>query len=173
MWGDTFYNKVLQNAEHYRALGVAEVYIHDAEGALPWQHVSRCEPGGTHRMEIATSVWFYADDPACPGITFRWTFDIEPSEANGRGDYRIDAEACRRIIRRLSGEARAKFRAYLADCAAKVKAKGDEWMQCAMRQQRDAAILQDLVNYGMCAEQPTTAPCRKGRRPHAEKRTSA
>lgn len=154
------YCRVLQNASHYRALGISEVYLDSSSSAFPWQYVTSVEEGGSHRLDINTSVWFRAKEPTS-GITFRWTFDIEPYSANGSGSYHIDVGSCKRVLALLPPEGRVLFREYLAKCAAAVKSKGDEWMECAMRQQRDARILQDLATAEVCAEQPTTSPAVK------------
>lgn len=115
------------NAEHYKALGIDEVYLSDDEGPFPWEFVTSCRPGGSHRLEISTDVWFTAEHPC--GMSFRWTFEIEPYSANGSGHYQIDVDKIAAALKRLPEKAAAEFRVYLAECADAVGKKGDEWQK--------------------------------------------
>lgn len=139
------YQEATNRAEHLIALGMGDdVYLSgDRIDDKPWQHVESVEPGGTHRMEMATSVWFRATDPTTK-LHFRWTFDIEPRGVNGKGHYEIDVDGCRRVLKALPYKGRKQFTAYLADCAARVRAKADEWKDLANRQLRDAKMLEKL-----------------------------
>jgi hypothetical protein len=130
-----------------KGLALKQLYGFDAvyiEG-VPFSLATSCEPGGSHRLDMATSVWFYGTDPDS-GVRMRWSFDIESPSANGSSSYAIDADACRNVMRELRGEARDQFRAYLADCAAKVRARGEEYRKAADKQAMDAAILSDLAS---------------------------
>lgn len=138
---DMTYSEATRKAQSLKDVGMTNIYL---SGGYPWHLVTDCEPGGSHRMEIATSVRFSAHDPAT-GLDFNWCFDIEPRSANGSGGYHIDTEGCQRVLAQLPSDAKVSFRNYLADCALKVKDKGDEWMQCATRQLAAAAILRDLA----------------------------
>ena len=138
------YKSATRKAKSLRAVGMTEIYLHDT-GDEPWHLVTSCEDGGSHRLDIATSVWFLAKDPKT-GLTFRWNFDIEPHSANGKGSYEIDAPACRAVLEKLNGTARKLFREYLGRCAEKVQAKADEWQKITSRQQRDAQTLRQLAN---------------------------
>jgi hypothetical protein len=139
---DISYSDLDTKADAIKALfGVSPVYL---RGSAPFEVAESCEPGGTHRLDIATSVWFYGTHPGT-GIRVRWSFDIEPTFASGTGSYAIDTEACREAVRGLRGSAREQFREYLAECATKVRARGDEYRKLAERQAMDAAILSDLA----------------------------
>lgn len=131
-----------EKAEHYLAIGQSEIYLDSSAPDYPWQFVVKVEPGGSHRLDIATSVWFTAQHES--GLSFRWTFEIEPMSANGKGSYEIDAEACRAVFVKLPPEAAKSFAAYLADCAVKVKSRADEYQAIATRQYQDAMILNQL-----------------------------
>lgn len=141
MMNDMTYQEAKQKATTLRELGQTEVYLNGGE--MPWEYVTSVEPGGSHRLEISTSVWFKA---LCPetGLRFRWSFDIEPYSANGKGSYEIDSESCRNVTKKLSGDALADWRNYLRDCAEKVRSKGEEWRIVADKQLTDAALLSDL-----------------------------
>jgi hypothetical protein len=137
------YKEAIKLAKHYKALGMTRVYLNKDEAEKPWHLVTKCEPGGSHRLDISTSVRFFAVDPDS-GLHFDWSFDIEPYEANGKGSYEIDAKACRNVLAKLPAKAAKQFREYLAECAEKVAAKGDEYFKIYQRQQADADTLRKL-----------------------------
>lgn len=141
MMNDMTYDEAKKKATALRELGQTSVYLRGGE--MPWEHVTSVEPGGSHRLEMSTSVWFKARCPETH-LEFRWSFDIEPHSANGEGSYQIDAEACRAVTKRLKGDALAEWRNYLRECAAKVRAKGEEWRKVADKQLTNAALLADL-----------------------------
>ena len=132
-------------ADHYKAIGYSDIYLsrHDGDEPFPWEYVTDCEPGGSHRLDIATTVRFTAKHPS--GLEFSWCFDIEPDDANGKGHYQIDSAACQKVLKQIPAPAAKKFRNYLAECAVKVREKADEWQSLAARQYRDAEILKQLV----------------------------
>lgn len=134
------YKEAIVKAESIKNLGIDEIYL---DSDYPWQLVTSCEPGGSHRLEIATDVWFYAYDPKTE-LNFRWSFDIEPRSANGSSSYHINVEGIRDVLSRLGEDAKIQFRQYLAGCALKIKSKGDEWMKAAMEQQSAAKILHEI-----------------------------
>jgi hypothetical protein len=139
---DKDWREVVEQAEHYLAIGEPQVYLHGCTD-YPWEYVTRLEPGGSHRLDMDTSVWFTAEHPS--GLSLRWTFDMEPRSANGSGSYHIDTDGVRAVLRALPTEARGLFRAYLRTCADKVQAKATEWRQIAERQATDAQTLYDLA----------------------------
>lgn len=132
--------EVRKKSEALREIGISKVCVDVSE--FPFEATISCEPGGSHRLEIATSVWFRAEDVS--GIELQTTFDIEPSSANGSGGYHIDSEAVTKIIARMNGYARGQFQRYLCDCADKVEARGKEYLEIAAKQMGDAAILRSL-----------------------------
>lgn len=138
------YKEAISKADSLKALGVREVYL-ERDKELPWHLATRCEPGGSHRMEIDTNVWFYGVDKQT-GLEFRWSFDIEPYSANGKGHYEINAAGCRDVLSKLNGKAHTQFTKYLVECADKVKAKADEWRKLVERQDKDAAILLGITS---------------------------
>lgn len=137
------YKEAKKKAKALRDLGETSIYLNSGE--MPWEHVVSVEPGGSHRLEISTSVWFKAHCPHT-GLEFRWAFDIEPSSANGKGSYEIDSGACRSVTKRLNGNALKAWKSYLGECSAKVRAKGEEWQKIADKQFNDAVILSDLAS---------------------------
>jgi hypothetical protein len=130
-------------AKHHKALGQTEIWLSQSgknPPAPPWHLVTDVEPGGSHRLEMCTSVWFRARDPKS-GLTFRWNEDIEDRDANGLGHYKINTKKIQEIVRALPLDARRQFQHYLADSARTVQAKADEWAQITARQRDDAATL--------------------------------
>lgn len=134
------WKEIARKAKHYLAIGQKRVYLDGRGSDYPWSFVTRCEPGGSHRLDIYTSVRFYAEHPS--GLSFDWSFEIEPHTANGSGRYHIDVEGCQKIIASIPTAAKKQFRTYLAECAAKVREKGDEYREIAEKQYSDALALE-------------------------------
>lgn len=139
---DMTYAEACAKADALKALDCGEIFL--STGEMPWHIATGCRPGGTHRLDMDTSVWFHGECPKT-GLFFRWSFDIEPYSASGKGSYEIDAEACREVLSKLNGACREVFRDYLETCAAKVRAKGAEYQTVADRQLRDANTLSELA----------------------------
>lgn len=132
----------VKNAKHHLALGTKDIYLDDkALDALPWHLVTGCEDGGSRRLDISTSVHFRAKDPKS-GLTFRWIFDIEERDANGKGYYVIRVTDIKDVMQRLPEKARTSFAAYLWTCAGKVREKAKEWDGWAKQQHQYADALQ-------------------------------
>lgn len=123
------------------ALGQTEIYL--ADGEFPWSYVTRCEPGGTHRLEIDTDVWFYAEHPC--GLTFRWCFDIEPHSANGKPEYHIAVDEAKKVLAFLPESLAAGFRSYLTTCAVAVEKKAAEWQRIVDHQRDTARALRRIL----------------------------
>jgi hypothetical protein len=140
---DGSYKETIGLAKHYKAIGQTKIYISSDSAEKPWHLVTGCEPGGSHRLDINTSVRFTAVDPDT-GLEFNWSFDIEPHEANGTGSYQIDAKACMDVLAKLPKIAAKQFKAYLAECATKVAERGDEYFKLYRRQHADADTLRKL-----------------------------
>jgi hypothetical protein len=140
---DLTYKKAIANAAALKALGQSSVYLY-RDSEYPWHIAESCESGGTHRLDISTSVRFSGCEQ---GIEFSWSFDIETRDANGKGHYEIDMEGCKKVLAKLQGKARAQFIEYLASCAEKVKAQGDKYQTTADAQYRTAAVLRNIVNW--------------------------
>lgn len=135
------YKEAVAKAEAIKALDAGDIYL--SNGEFPWHIAESCEPGGSHRLDIYTSVWFRGTDEKT-GLRFRWSFDIEPRSANGKGNYEIDANGCREVMEKLRGKCRSEFRRYLSECAKKVGAKAKEWLVLAEKQRHDADVLRTL-----------------------------
>lgn len=135
------YREALKKADAYKSIGQTRIYMYDGS-VFPWEHVSEVEPGGSHRLDISTSVRFSAH---IDGLEFSWSWDIESRDANGKGHYEINVGACREVLSKVPATARHKLREYFAECAGKVQEKGQEWQRIADRQRRDADILHSLA----------------------------
>ena len=136
----TDYRQIIKKAKHYKAIGQTRIVLHSNQGEKPWHLATDCRPGGSHRLDIATSVWFTGRDPKS-GLTFEWAFDIEFCTANGKGFYEIDVEGCKKVLEMLPRKTAEKFRAYLLECSKAVLEKGREWQRMAEKQFADAATL--------------------------------
>lgn len=138
---DTTYEQAKRNADAYKRIGQTRIYL-GREDDKPWERATKCEAGGMHRLDLAVSAAFSFEED---GLCYGWHWDLETRGANGKGIYEIDVESCKHVMRRLKGDARIQFREYLRDCAAKVKAKGEELLNHTNKQLTDAAILRDLA----------------------------
>ena len=138
MFKNWTYQEVKEKANAIKDIGYKEIYLDTPP--YPWEHVVTCERGGSHRLNIATSVWFRAVDPES-GISLRWSFDIEPRSANGRGTYYIDVDGCHDVLDKLTGLARNQFQEYLLSCAKEVEKQANELQQEASRERKVAGDL--------------------------------
>ena len=137
------WQKVVKNHKHYKALGQTEVYLDGDVNGFPWHLATECASGGSHRLDMDTSVWFYGKHPC--GLTLRWSFELEKRTANGKGFYEIDTKSIEFVISKLGEACRNTFAAYLASCARAVQNKGYEWQEIASKQFKDAAISATLA----------------------------
>ena len=133
------WKKAVEQAEHYLAVGQEEVYLDHDTKDYPWHLTTECEPGGSHRLDITTSVWFRGVDPS--GLRFRWTFDIEPPSANGKGHYQIDEKGIAHVLSKLPDKAKPSFRKYLKDCVKALEDNAQKYKEIAERESMTAAAL--------------------------------
>ncbi len=134
------YREVLKNAAAYKLTGQTRIYLH-GNYDLPWDHVTSVGPGCCIRLYMTTDVNCIA---TIDGFEFRWSVDIERPDANGKGHYEIDLEACTMLLSRLPARPRAQLQKYFAECADKVLAKGKEWTAIAISQMTYADRLFEL-----------------------------
>jgi len=118
-------NDYRKNAVHYKAIEQTEFYLSRGED-FPWEIATSCEPGGSHRLDISTSVSFRGEDPET-GFKFRWSWDIEPYDANGKGHYVMDVDGAKAVMRQLPPACRRSFEKYLQTCVKAVRKRGEEW----------------------------------------------
>lgn len=131
-------------APHYLALGMDTVswpYKQDYSELLPF--VTEVISGGSRRLDIDTSIRLIATIPC--GLKVSFHFEIEDADANGQGDYRIDAAGLTALFIALPEAAKAQLREKFAADAEVVEKKGREWMNMAKRQMGDAALLRSLA----------------------------
>jgi hypothetical protein len=133
----------IKNAKHHLAVGQKEIWLSD-EDEKPWHLATTCAPGGSHRLEISTDVWFYGLHEKS-GLTFRWSFDIEPRSANGKGSYDIDVIGVRNVLTVLPKPCEKSFREYLRVCAKAVEKKAEEWNQITRSQYEAASALRSAI----------------------------
>ena len=133
------YEEAQRKAVALREIGESDVYL--SEGPYPWHIADTFRAGGTHRLGMATSVWFEGTDPDT-GLHYRWMFDVEGPGANGKPHFEVDAEACRETTAQLPDACRQSFREYLLSSAEKVRAKGDEYQRVAEQQKHIAYRLE-------------------------------
>lgn len=142
---DWTYAKAVALADHLHSIGMTEIYLDRAANPFPWALVTSCKPGGSHRLDIDTSVRFVAFCPKSK-LTFTWVWDLEPYSASGSGSYQIDAAAAKGVLSSLAGEAHLQFRLYLDECAVKVAERGRKYQELADKQLADATLLHRIVH---------------------------
>lgn len=135
------FREYVKNAGHYLAIGEKEIYLF-GDQEKPWEIATSCEGGSSHRMDIATSVNFRGPHPC--GLTFRWSWDLEPRSANGSGSYQVDTAGIQRVLAKLENyKCRQEFLDYLTDCAVKIEKKADEYQEAAKVQYASAAVIRN------------------------------
>ena len=140
------WHEAVAKADLYKLIGQNEIHLYhdlgEGEWDRPWEYVTEVRPGGSHRLDIDTSVWFTATHPS--GLSIRWTFDIEPHTANGSGTYHIDAAGCRKVLSLLPIDQRQAFQDYLTACSNSVLKHAQEGWKYVQREFHDAEILRRL-----------------------------
>lgn len=121
--------EAIARADAYRTIGDTTVYL--SEAPYPWEYVTSCEPGGSHRLECDTSVRFVASHPS--GLVFQWTVELEHRTANGKGHYEVDTSTVLQARKALEGNpVRVQYDAYLERCAIAIRDNADkalEWLE--------------------------------------------
>jgi hypothetical protein len=139
---DWTYERAVEKAASLIDTHQNEVHLYgDAEP--PWHIAETVEAGCGRRMDIATGVRVKGKDAS--GLTFVWSFDIEPRSANGSGHYQIETDRIVEVMAKMPQGAREQFSRYLKDCAATVEARGKEYQEIAARQMRDAFALRSAA----------------------------
>ena len=131
---------VERNAEHIKALGLVEIYL--SQGDMPWELATTYRPGGSHRPDIDTSVWFEGKSPS--GIPLRWSFDIESRDANGKGYYKVNVAGCQEVVLRLNEPCLSAFKRYLTRCADVIDKNAREYEGIAENERATARILRSI-----------------------------
>lgn len=113
------YENATQKAEHFRGLGVTDVYI--STGPLPWHLATHMEKSGRslngHHSEMR--FWFKDEDS---GLTFQWYFDIV-STLRSKHDllfYQVDVKQCRTIVESLNPRLAIDFKGWIDEWVAKL-----------------------------------------------------
>lgn len=149
---DKTYAQYVEQAQLYKQIGQTDVrlgYVKREDlDSLPWHLVRHIEEGAAHRLEIATSIHFRANDPC--GLTFSWFVDMEPYEANGSNYYQLSVSTIEQIRQRITDiVARSEFDAYLSECLASMRNKLSEWQAAVERQERDIRSLSAVLSGGV------------------------
>lgn len=132
MFKDWSYNEVINKSDAILALGLNEIYLN--KGEMPWEVATSCEPGGSHRLDIYTSVWFRGIE-SNSGISLRWSFDIENNNSPQDHHYHVDIEGCRKVLNSLKGNVRNQFQKYLADCSTSISKLAADYRKYAQEEQ--------------------------------------
>lgn len=131
----TDFEKAVELADHYIAIGQTEIYLDKPDDAL-WQHVTKVDAGSCYRLGAPIGLWVYAIHPC--GLTFRWSVDFESPTANGTGTAAFDRERMRDVAMRLPPPARDMFRRILSmEVLPKLEERTEE-IRSALNKQLDS-----------------------------------
>jgi hypothetical protein len=138
--GENIMNKVtlaqaLKKAKSFKDIGQTDIYLFD--GPYPWAFVVKVEKGCSYRLNACTSLSFKANHPS--GLSFRWSVDIEPAEANGRSYFMMNPEVVQEIITSIPDAPRKQLKALITESAEALEQKADEW-EGVYKSQRDTAL---------------------------------
>jgi osmotically-inducible protein OsmY len=136
------WKQALEQADHRIAIGLTQVYLGDKFDGLDWSKCVSMETGGSHRLNIATSVVFTFRDK---GIEGRWHFDIESREANGSGHYQIDVEGIQRLLAVLPPYPRRQFKDYLDSCVTAIEKNAAQYQEIATKEYGTAGVLRSVA----------------------------
>ena len=146
-FSDTTYTQAVANAKHYLAVGQTDIWLGSATeknfASFPWNEVTKIDGGGSHRLDMATSLWFLAKHAS--GIIPRWSVDLEDRSASGKGYYEINTALIEKIFPELPLQAQKEFSAILRKDAALLLKNAREYEEIAEKEKASAAIFKKLA----------------------------
>jgi hypothetical protein len=133
----------MQLSDHYLALGMTTIYLGSKwDATLDWSKCVDVEGGGTHRLEMSTSVRFLFRDK---GLEASWYLELEDRTSNGHGHYQIDLPAIQKVLPLLPPGIRAKLNVMLLEGADKIEKSAVEYQAIAAREYGTVAALRSLA----------------------------
>lgn len=132
----------VKQAELYLKLGQKRHYIYSQGNDYPWEFASKVEGGGSHRLDISTSLRFTAEHPS--GLEFSWCFDIEADSANGKGHYDIQTDKLALILKKVLPACARQMRSHFASYIAALEENARKYEEVAARERRMVADLRRL-----------------------------
>lgn len=134
----------VEKAKHYRATDNTRLFLSDDDlDDRPWEYVTSLKTGGSHRLDLDTSVQFEAIHPS--GLTFTWFLDLEVRDANGRSHYIVATDRIAKVLGLLRGVPRTDFADYLRQCAGKLRENAAKFTEIAAKEYGDASLLETLT----------------------------
>ena len=139
---NTTLEQAIENTEAYKQLGTEEVYLWN--DPYPWEYANEIKSGGSHRLDISTSVWVTADHPC--GLRFRWSVDLEAQDANGKGHYEVDVATITATRLALGDtDIRIQYEEYLNECADAIEKRVQESMDYIGRELTAVALIRKAL----------------------------
>lgn len=142
------WRNIKENADHYLAIGITRVHLSEYEGysEFPWELAEEVEEGGSHRLDICTTLRFstrvWSNGHA---ITLSWFLDLETRDANYSSEYKIDRAKIAGIFPLLRRELQDQLREILTKDAELIRKRADEFSAASARQYADAALFEQLA----------------------------
>lgn len=138
------WREMVEKADAYKATGQTEIYL-DREDfdALPWELVREAGEGGSYRNDIPVSISFEGVHPS--GLTFKWFWNLETYDANGRSGYWLDVPHVLRTLERLPEAARPSFLAYLKRVADAIDKQADDALAYVQKQYAQSHLLRRVI----------------------------
>lgn len=141
---DLSYSDALANAEHLKALGQTTVYLYgDNAKAFPFDKVTKVEEGSTWRSGMPSSCYLLAE---VDGLTFKASFDFEPSSANGAATHQISRDQMREMFLKLPAAAQRSFANLLEEkCLPAMTERRSELLVALNRQSDSEDCVRGLI----------------------------
>jgi hypothetical protein len=140
--GERNWKEYVRLAKHYKAIGQTEIWLNRDKDA-PWHLAQSVEAGSVYRLSTPVSFDFKGRDEKS-GLTFRWSFDIEESNANGRSLFQVNVDAARRVKDLLPATVANRFANQLEVTAKAIREKGKEYTEHAHAQFAMADALDNI-----------------------------
>ena len=137
------FSEIMALKEHYKAIGETSFYLDNDDPSLPWERAFSIEPGGLWRFN--TPVSFRVETCLIDGFTFKWSVDIEPRDANGKGYLDVDTQRMMLVYNKLPKELRPQFVAFFDQVGEELARQIASSSEHLARLTRDAAVIKGLA----------------------------
>lgn len=131
-------------ADHYKAIGMTDIYLSRADDEKPWIFATSVTAGGGYRLNGPSGVRVRAEHPC--GLSFSWCVDFEGKEANGSGVNQFDRDVMLGAAAKMPPKVRAMFAKFLHDEVLEAVRKRTDEVRDALRKQEDSLhALQSII----------------------------
>jgi hypothetical protein len=140
---DTTYEEVSKLVDHYRAIGIHEVWLRGDLATMPWHIAKRIGPSGSYRLNSPCGCRVTAEEN---GMKYTWSFDFEGAGANGSGTHQFDEAVMLGAARHMPVAIREQYAALLVqEVLPAVKKNADEAREYLSRQERSERVILAVI----------------------------